>query len=109
NRLNWYRKEMSLKRLLSKDIAMFAARGVESADEYLDTAFNAVESSSEETVMGNHWQKILSAISADTLDTGDLTTVRDGILWVCEVKSQTNTTNAASFPQELRGLRARMD
>ena len=108
NRINWYENTVSLKRALSKDIAMFAARGVATADEYIDSAFSAVESSSEETVMGNSWQKSLSSISEDTLDTGDLTTVRENTLWVCEVKSQINTHNAASFPQELRGMRTRM-
>lgn len=32
-------------------------------------------------------------------------TVRDGALYVCELKSQVNTTNSASFPQELRELK----
>lgn len=109
NRIHWYNETVSLKRILLKDIAMFAARGVTNAAEYVDSAFGAVESSSEETVMGSHWQRMLSEISANTLDTGDLTTVRDGTLWVCEVKSQPNTINASSFPQELRGLRTRME
>lgn len=108
NRVNWYKNTVSLKRILMKDIAMFAARGILTADEYVESAFGAVESSSEETVMGTHWQKILSAISENTLDTGDLTTAREDILWVCEIKSQPNTINASSFPQELRGLRTRM-
>ena len=55
--------------------------------------------------MGNTWQAIITAISSDTLDTGDMMTVRDGALFVCELKSQTNTTNSASFPQELRELK----
>ena len=32
-------------------------------------------------------------------------TVRDGALYVCELKTQTNTTNSSSFPQELRELK----
>ncbi|MCB4208909.1 PmeII family type II restriction endonuclease [Arthrobacter sp. UM1] len=107
-RIGFYEK-LRLKELLEKDIAMFAARGCTTALEYLTEAFHAKESSSEETVMGTHWQRILSAISADTLDTGDLTTQRDGALWVLELKSQTNTTNSSSFVQELRGLRTRME
>ncbi|MDN6822935.1 PmeII family type II restriction endonuclease [Corynebacterium flavescens] len=107
-RVNYYENDISLKKIMAKDIAMFSARGVSNSDEYVEEAFHAVESSSEETVMGTQWQRILSAISEDTLDTGDLTTQRDGILWVCEVKAQTNTTNSSSFPQELRGMRTRM-
>lgn len=108
NRIAWYQK-VPLKRLLTKDIAMFAARGVATSDQFVEEAFHATESSSEETVAGSSWQQMLSAISENTLDTGDLTTSRDGILWVCEVKSQTNTTNSSSFPQELRALRTRME
>ena len=50
-------------------------------------------------------QALIAAISSDTLDTGDMMTVRDGALYVCELKSQVNTTNSASFPQELRELK----
>lgn len=84
---------------------MFAARGVATAEEFVLEAFRACESSSEETVMGNLWQALIAAISSDTLDTGDMMTVRDGALYVCELKSQVNTTNSASFPQELRELK----
>lgn len=108
NRINWY-QAVKLAQILKKDIAMFAARGVSHADEFVSEAFRAIESSSEETVMGNHWQKILATISRDTFDTGDLTTERDGAIWVCEVKSQPNTTNSSSFPQELRSLRTRQE
>jgi|GEM_PF-920557 len=108
-RLTWYKfKSPSVREILRKDIAMFAARGIVNSDEFVEEAFKAKESSSEETVMGTTWQKMLATISEDTLDTGDLTTNRDGILWVCELKSQRNTTNSSSFPQELRGLRTRM-
>ena len=93
NRIDWYSK-IKLSRLLQKDLTMFVARGIDSAEGYLEEAFRAAESSSEETVMGN---------------SGDLTTERDGVVWVCEVKSQTNTTNSSSFPQELRALRVRME
>ncbi|MFR5828898.1 MAG: PmeII family type II restriction endonuclease, partial [Adlercreutzia equolifaciens] len=88
-----------------KDVIMFAARGVATAEEFVLEAFRACESSSEETVMGNLWQALIAAISSDTLDTGDMMTVRDGALYVCELKSQVNTTNSASFPQELRELK----
>ena len=107
NRIDFY-NNLKLSRLLSKDIIMFAARGVKSADEFVEETFRAIESSSEETVMGNVWQAIVAAISDNTLDTGDMLTERDGDLYVCELKSQTNTTNSSSFPQELRELREKV-
>lgn len=90
---------------MEKDIVMFAARGVANADEFVLEAFHAKESTSEETVMGNTRQALCAAVSADTLDTGDMTTLRDGNLYMCELKSQTNTVNSSSFPQELRELK----
>lgn len=115
-RLDWYRGNLkpkdrnpSLKKLLAKDIAMFAARGITTAEEYVEAAFHAIESSSEETIMGNTWQDILTAISDNTVESGDFTTDREGIRWICELKSQTNTTNSSSFPQELRTLKALVD
>lgn len=106
-RTAWYRdaKSINLDKLLSKDVIMFAAKGIETASEFVEEAFRACESSSEETVMGSTWQSIIAGISSDTLDTGDMMTVRDGALYVCELKSQTNTTNSSSFPQELRELK----
>ncbi|MBE5065419.1 hypothetical protein INF27_05210 [Bifidobacterium saeculare] len=106
-RLEWY-SQCSYRQLLGKDFAIFAARGVTTAEEYVVEAFHALESSSEETMIGSMWQKVIAAISADTIDSGDLTTVRDGAVYVCELKAQANTTNSSSFPQELRGLRQRM-
>ena len=107
NRSSYYRdkSKINLKKLLSKDVIMFAARGIDNAHDFVEEAFRACESSSEETVMGNTWQSIITAISSDTLDTGDMMTVRNGALYVCELKSQSNTTNSASFPQELRELK----
>ena len=106
-RADWYRNKSitNIKKLLNKDVVMFAARGVSTANEFVEEAFRAYESSSEEGVMGTMWQAIIAAIASDTLDTGDMMTVRDGALYVCELKSQTNTTNSASFPQELRELK----
>lgn len=106
-RADWYRDKtkVNLKGLLSKDVVMFASRGVASADEFVVEAFHAMESTSEETVMGTLRQEICAAVSTDTLDTGDMTTLRDGNLYVCELKSQKNTVNSSSFPQELRELK----
>ena len=50
-RLKSYRK-MHLSQLLGKDVLLFAARGVTTAYAFVDEAFKAAESSSEETVMG---------------------------------------------------------
>ncbi|MGV8084148.1 MAG: PmeII family type II restriction endonuclease [Coriobacteriia bacterium] len=110
NRIAFYDdpRRSSLDHLLKKDVLMFAARGVLTADEFIDDCFRAFESSSEEGVMGTRWQAIVAALSEDTLDTGDLTTVRDNALWVCEVKAQYNTTNSSSDVQELRDLKTRV-
>lgn len=106
-RCEWYgdKRAINLKGLMEKDIVMFASRGVRTADEFVVEAFHAKESTSEETIMGTLRQEICAAVSADTLDTGDMTTLRDGDLYMCELKSQANTTNSSSFPQELRELR----
>jgi len=111
NRVAWYgdSKKVSLQHLLNKDVLMFAARGVLTADEFVEEAFRAMESSSEETVMGNLWQRTIAAISAKTLDTGDFISEKPDALWVCEVKSQTNTTNSTSVVQELRNLKTRTE
>ena len=103
----WYESKSSinLRLLMEKDIVMFASRGVANASEFVYEAFRAKESTSEETVMGTLRQEICAAVSADTLDTGDMTTMRDGNLYMCELKSQANTVNSSSFPQELRELR----
>lgn len=111
NRIQYYtdpRKVITVDKLLGKDLVMFAARGVKTSDEFAAEAFRAIESSSEETVIGNTWQALIAEISADTIDTGDLTTVRDNTLWICQLKSQTNTVNASSFPQELRELKEKV-
>lgn len=110
-RTEWYsdKRSINLKGLMAKDVVMFAARGVRNADEFVVEAFHAKESTSEETVMGTLRQEICAAVSADTLDTGDMTTLRDGDLYMCELKSQANTTNSSSFPQELRELRDKCD
>lgn len=67
-RAAYYRdsSKINLKKLLGKDVIMFAARGVATAEEFVLEAFRACESSSEETVMGNLWQALIAAISSDT-------------------------------------------
>ena len=108
-RVAWYGDptKVSLKKLLGKDVVMLAARGALTADEFVEEAFHALESSSEEGVMGKLWQRTIAKLSSNTLDTGDLTTERDDALWVCELKTQENTTNSASVVQGLRNLKAK--
>ena len=99
---------MTYERLLGKDFAIYALRGIETAEDYAREAFHAVESSSEETAMGTRWQELIASIAENAIDTGDLTATRDGAVYVIELKSQENTTNSSSFPTELRSLRQRM-
>ena len=109
-RVAWYGNpsKVSLKKLLQKDVVMFAARGAQTSQEFVEESFHALESSSEEGVMGKLWQRTIAIISENTIDTGDLTTTRDGALWVCELKTQTNTTNSASNVQGLRNLKTKL-
>ena len=76
-RLESYRK-MHLSQLLGKDVLLFAARGVTTASAFVDEAFKAAESSSEETVMGSTRQE-LAILLSNSADTGDMTVVRDGV------------------------------
>ena len=108
-RLKFY-SAVSLNDLLVKDVVMFALRGVSSADEFIHDAFSALESSSEETVIGSTWQRIAQDLARPAvIDAGDILAERDGTLWVVELKSQTNTLNARSSPQTIRALKARVD
>lgn len=112
NRVEYYsnpRKWITVEQLLAKDVLMFASRGVVTSDEFVTEAFHARESSSEETVMGNQWQAFCGEVVENGLDTGDLTVDRDDALWMCELKSQKNTVNAASFPQEIRDLKRKVE
>lgn len=106
-RIQWY-QNVELKKVLDKDITLFALRGIDSATDFIEDAFRALESSSEETMSGNLWQQILADISDDTQDTGDLIATRENTIWVIELKSQPNTVNSTSKPGELRELRTRM-
>lgn len=102
-RLEAYRK-MRLDDLLGKDVLLFASRGVTTATMFVDEAFKAAESSSEETVMGSTRQE-LAILLSDGADTGDMTVVRDGVKYHCEMKSQTNTTNFGSLAAVLQELK----
>ena len=99
----------TLRRLLAKDVLMYAARGIATADEFVDAAFSAMESSSEETNMGTAWQRMIKDLAWPTaIDAGDIMAERDGALWVVEIKAQTNTLNSSSSPQTLRSLQDRV-
>lgn len=106
-RLKSYRK-MHLSQLLGKDVLLFAVRGVTTASAFVDEAFKAAESSSEETVMGNTRQE-LAILLSNSADTGDMTVVRDGVKYYCEMKSQTNTTNFGSLAAVLQELKYDVD
>ncbi len=108
-RLHFYRVK-KLGDLLTKDVLMFALRGVASSEAFVEQAFAALESSSEETNMGTTWQKILKDLSYPAvIDAGDILAERESALWVVEVKSQTNTLNSSSLPQTLRSLKERIE
>lgn len=102
-RIEAYRK-MRLKNLLGKDVLMFAARNIRTANEFVDEAFKAAESSSEETVMGSTRQA-LAVLLSNGADSGDITVVRDGVKYYCEMKTQANTTNSGSFAAVLQELK----
>ncbi|RYP97056.1 Type II restriction endonuclease [Bifidobacterium pseudolongum subsp. globosum] len=106
-RLESYQK-MHLPQLLGKDVLLFAARGVTTASAFVDEAFRAAESSSEETVMGSTRQE-LAILLSNSADTGDMTVVRDGVKYYCEMKSQTNTTNFGSLAAVLQELKYDVD
>ena len=106
-RLEAYRK-MKLNQLLGKDVLLFAARGVTTASSFVDEAFKAAESSSEETIMGNTRQE-LAILLSNSADTGDMTVVRGGVKYYCEIKSQTNTTNFGSLAAVLQELKFDVD
>lgn len=56
-------------------------------------------------MMGNSWQRILSDLSERAVGGGDLLLERDNVLWVVEMKAQTNTLNGVSRPQTVRTLK----
>jgi hypothetical protein len=106
-RIAYYSRRDLLKDLLRKDHLIFALKGARSANDWLTEALNAHESSSEETMMGNSWQQILGNLSR-SVGAGDLLVEKDDMLWVVEMKSQTNTLNAVSLAQTVRSLRRKV-
>ncbi|MFN0147379.1 MAG: PmeII family type II restriction endonuclease [Dehalococcoidia bacterium] len=95
-----------LAHLLRKDVLLYALRGVKTADEFIDHAFPAYESSSEETMWGNTWHKAIANAAPRTVGGGDLRTERDGTLWIIELKLGPQNANAVA--QDLRSLRAKV-
>jgi Type II restriction endonuclease EcoO109I len=95
-----------LKKLLLKDVLLYALRGVEDSDQFVDHAFPALESSSEETMWGNSWQQALANVAPNTVGGGDLRTEREGVLWIIQLKL--GPQNASSQAQDLRILKAKV-
>jgi len=107
-RLAYYNdRKTLLPKLLQKDVLMYAARGVRDSDGFIDAAFSAHESSSEETMWGHAWQEAISKISTNTVGGGDLRTERDGTLWIIQVKTGVEQ-NSAAEAQDLRLLKTKL-
>lgn len=109
-RLAYYRDRRDLLTdLLKKNPLLPALRGITTASGWVQEALHAHESSSEETIMGNAWQDILTQLADHAVGAGDLLIERDDRLWVVEIKSQINTLNSSSLPQTLRGLQRKVN
>jgi len=105
-RLAFYRDpEKSLSAILRKDVLLYALRGVRSSDEFVEHAFSAYESSSEETMWGNAWQEAIAKVAPNTVGGGDLRAERDGILWIIQLKL--GPQNASSQAQDIRVLQTK--
>lgn len=100
---------LTLGDLLKKDLLMLAMRGISSAEEILDAAFAAFESSSEETHMGAFAQRIATDLADGAIDLSDVLVQKDGDLWVVEVKSQTNTITGTYRADAVRRLKLRVE
>jgi hypothetical protein len=103
-----YYRTVKLQDLLNKDVLMFALRGVTTATRYVEEAFRAHESSSEETAMGNTWQTIVNRLTSGAVDLGDMVLERDDVLNQVDIKSQENTFNYDSKAQAVRKLKERV-
>lgn len=109
-RLAYYEDRKGLLNdLLKKDATMLALRGVRTLPGFVEAAFAAHESSSEETMMGNAWQDAIARASPNAIGGGDLQVEREGLLWIVQVKSGTNTHNYGSEAQDLRVLRRKVE
>jgi hypothetical protein len=96
-----------LRTLLDKDALLYAFRGVATADEFVEQAFAAHESSSEETMWGHAWQAAIASVAPNTVGGGDLRTERDGTLWIIQLKTGTEQ-NSAAEAQDLRLLKTKV-
>ena len=94
-----------LNALLKKDALLYALRGIRNSDEFVEHAFPAYESSSEETVWGNAWQEAVAKVAPNTVGGGDLRTERDGILWIIQLKM--GAQNAGAEAQDIRVLQSK--
>jgi len=99
---------LQLKTLLAKDILMFAVRDVRTPDEFVEEAFAAWSSSSEEGVMGTTKQRILTLLAEGAIDLGDLVRQEGDVLWVVEIKSSENTITGTYKLDAIRHLSERV-
>jgi hypothetical protein len=106
-RLAFYEK-VDIYDLLKKPALLYALKGASGVSTFVDEAFAAFESSSEEGALGEALQEVILAVSGG-LETGDISIERGGSLWVIELKSQTNTFSGAARLQTLRTLKTRRD
>jgi hypothetical protein len=89
---------------------MFALRGLDTPQAFVEAAFAAHESSSEEGVMANTWTDILRRLATlPVVEGGDLLVEKESVLWIVQVKnSETTFTNAARL-QTFRELKERVE
>lgn len=98
-----------LEHLLGKDVVMFALRGVETAAEFVDAAFAAHESSSEEGPMATAWTTILKGLATmPVVEGGDLLAEDADTLWIIQIKNSTTTFTNPARVQTLRELQERV-
>jgi hypothetical protein len=109
SRSTYYRDPKLLTKILKKkDPFLYRLRGIETATGFLEDAFRAHESSSEETVLGNSMQALVTALSESGVGAGDIFLERDGILWVIQVKSGKDTVPGWAWPEVFRDLKRKV-
>jgi hypothetical protein len=106
-RVAYYSDSSLLRKLLDRNVLLYAMRGVTSAREFVELALTAHETASEETMIGNAWQSAIARLSPHTVGGGDLRTERDGELWIVQLKMSPKQ-NAGAKAQDLRLLRNKL-
>lgn len=95
-----------LGNLLKKDVLLLAMRGLSTSDEFVEHAFTAFESSSEETMWGNAWQQAIARAAPGTVGGGDLRTERGDTLWIIQLKL--GKQNSGAHAQDVRVLQSKV-